>query len=85
MKSMVLATKRCWNWKVFLLLAVLIVPAQFAILPFELSRQQAYDADSVAARGWDVLLLDRLINSLILIVAGGIHTCADANISGWLG
>jgi hypothetical protein len=34
MKKIILATKRRWNWKVFLVLVGLIVPAAFAILPY---------------------------------------------------
>jgi hypothetical protein len=49
MKAIFLATKRRWNWKVFLLVVGLIVPAGFAILPFELSRQQSYTGSDAAA------------------------------------
>ena len=34
MFRIVLATKRGWSWKVFIVLVGLIVPAVFAILPF---------------------------------------------------
>lgn len=39
MNKIVLATKRRWNWKVFLVLIGLLVPAGFAILPFALHIQ----------------------------------------------
>lgn len=34
MKKFLLETKRTWNWKVFLVLIGLIIPAAFAIVPF---------------------------------------------------
>lgn len=71
--NIVLATKRRWNWKVFAVLVGLIVPAVFAIVPFDVSRQNAATGgDLLASIGWQTLLVDRLINALLLIVPGGI-------------
>ena len=39
MKKIILATKRHWNWKVFFVLVVLIIPASFAILPYAIHLQ----------------------------------------------
>ena len=73
MKSIRLETRRRWNWKVFLVLMGLIIPAAFAILPFEFSRQQAYGGgDLIASLGWETLLVDRLINILLAALLGGI-------------
>jgi len=65
MKKIVLATRRRWNWKVFLVLVGLIIPATFAILPYTISQQNA-------SLGWETLLLDRLINGLLIVLLGGI-------------
>ena len=64
MRKIVLATKRHWNWKVFFVLVGLIVPASFAILPYALDLQNV-------SFGWDTLVLDRLINSILPISLAG--------------
>ena len=65
MKRIILKTKRNWNWKVFLVLVGMIIPAMFAILPYSIHLQNL-------SFGWDVLLLDRLIYILPYSVLGGI-------------
>jgi Type II CAAX prenyl endopeptidase Rce1-like len=66
MKKVILATKRHWNWKVFFVLLGLIIPASFAIVPYSLHLQNV-------SFGWDVLVLDRLVNSILpLSLLGGI-------------
>jgi hypothetical protein len=65
MKKIVLATKRRWNWKVFLVLVGLNIPAVFAILPYSLKLQNA-------SFSWEVLILDRLINILPIVLLGAI-------------
>ena len=60
MRKIVLATKRRWNWKVFFLLVSLIVPASFAIVPYAIHQQNV-------SFGWEMLVLDRLINSILPI------------------
>ena len=66
MKQIVLATKRHWNWNVFFVLLALIIPASFAILPYALNRQNV-------SFGWETLVLDRLVNSILPIsLLGGI-------------
>ncbi len=71
MQRLPLLTKRKWNWKVFLVLVGLIIPAVFAILPFEISRQRTYSGtDLIASLGWETILLDRLINILLIALMG---------------
>ncbi len=65
MNKIVLAAKRRWNWKVFFVLVGLIIPATFAIWPY-ISHQQNISI------GWDLLVIDRLINILLYSVLGGI-------------
>lgn len=66
MKRIVLAAKRHWNWQVFFVLVGLIIPASFAILPYSLKLQNA-------SFGWEILVIDRLINSILPIsLLGGI-------------
>jgi hypothetical protein len=66
MKKIVLATKRQWNWKVFFVLVGLIIPASFSILPYAMHQQNV-------SFGWETLVLDRLINSILPIsLLGGI-------------
>src|SRR5512135_409968 len=73
MQNILLVTKRKWNWKVFLVLLGLIIPAGFAILPFEVSRQRAYTGtDLIASLGWGTIVLDRWINALLIAAAGAI-------------
>ena len=72
-QSILLVTKRKWNWRVFLVLLGLIIPAVFAILPFEISRQRTYTgADLIASLGWEIILLDRLINILLVALMGAV-------------
>ena len=72
MKKIVLATRRHWTWKVFLVLVGLIIPAAFAILPYALHQQNA-------SFGWDILVLDRLINSILPVTVLGVVGLALAN------
>ena len=65
MKKIVLATKRDWSWKVFLVLVGLIIPAMFAILPYTINVQNV-------SLGWETLVVDRMINILLISVLGGI-------------
>ena len=65
MKRIILKTKRNWNWKVFLVLVGMIIPATFAILPYAIHLQNL-------SFGWDILLLDRLIYILLYSVLGGV-------------
>lgn len=66
MNKIVLQTKRRWSWKVFFVLVGLIIPAAFAILPYALHQQNL-------SFGWDILVLDRLINSILpTVLLGGI-------------
>ena len=65
MNKVVRTTKRRWNWKVFFVLVGLIIPAMFAIWPYT-SHQQNISV------GWDLLVIDRLINILLFSVLGGI-------------
>ena len=73
MKKIVLATKRRWNWKVFLVLAGLIVPAAFAILPYSIHLQNAANQQNITARsGWEIIVINTLVNSLLIVILGGI-------------
>ena len=73
MKEIVLASKRRWNWKVFLVLVGLNIPAMFAILPYTIDLQNTSSGtDLVATYGWGTIVLDRLINSLPIVLLGGI-------------
>jgi hypothetical protein len=66
MKKIILATKRHWDWKVFFVLVALIIPASFAILPYAIHMQNV-------SFGWEMLVLDRLVNSILpLSLLGGI-------------
>ncbi len=66
MNQIVLATKRHWNWNVFFVLVGLIIPASFAILPYALNHQNV-------SFGWETLVLDRLVNSILPVgLLGGI-------------
>ena len=71
MKKIVLATKRPWSWKVFFVLAGLIIPAAFAILPYLVHLQTTY-SDTSAGVSWPILALNQLINALIISLLGGI-------------
>jgi len=72
MKKFILETKRPWNWKVFLVLVGLIIPAAFAILPFSVHLLNAYSKTGPNAPGWQVLAINALINGLIICVLGAI-------------
>jgi hypothetical protein len=65
MNKIVLTTKRRWNWKVFFVLVGLIIPATFAIWPYTSHQQNI-------SLGWDLLVIDRLINILLNSMLGGI-------------
>ena len=64
MKKILLATKRRWNWRVFIVLVGLIIPATFAIWPY-ISHQQNISL------AWNLVVIDRLINSLLFSLLGG--------------
>jgi ABC-2 type transport system ATP-binding protein len=72
MQKMVLKTKRPWNWKVFLVLVGLIIPAALAIVPFSLHQLNAYNEIGANVPGWEVLAANNLINGLIICALGGI-------------
>jgi len=65
MNKIVLATKRHWSWKVFLVLVGLIIPATFAALPYLINQRIVS-----ASLGWQILVLDRLINVLLIVLLG---------------
>ena len=68
MKTFVLETKRAWNWKVFLVLVGLIIPAAIAIVPFSVYQLNAYSETGADLPGWEVLALNNLINGLVICV-----------------
>lgn len=72
MKKILLKTRRTWNWKVFLVLVGLIIPAVFALLPFTYHQLNAYSETGTSTIGWRALAGDALINSVITIFLGGI-------------
>jgi len=72
MKHIILETKRPWNWKVFLVLVGLIIPAALAIVPFSLHQLNAYNETGPTAPGWETLAVNNLINGLIICALGGI-------------
>jgi hypothetical protein len=73
MKKIILATKRRWNWKVFLVLVGLIIPAAFAILPYSIHLQNAYNQQDITTRlGWEIIVINTLVNSLLIVILGGI-------------
>jgi hypothetical protein len=73
MKKIVLSTKRSWNWKVFLVLVGMILPASFAILPYSLHLQNAInETDASHTIAWDVIVVNTLINGLLIAALGGI-------------
>jgi hypothetical protein len=73
MKKIILATKRRWNWKVFLVLVGLIVPAAFAILPYSIHLQNAYNGQDITTRfGWEIIVINTLVNSLLIVILGGL-------------
>ena len=72
MKKLVLGTKRPWNWKVFLVLVGLVLPAAFAIVPFSVHQMNAYSETGTNIPGWQVLVINAAIDALIICVLGGI-------------
>ena len=67
MKKNILATKRPWNWKVFRTLG-LVVPAAFAILPYSIHLQNAYNQQDITTRfGWEIIMINTLVNSLLIV------------------
>jgi len=72
MKKIVLATRRPWNWRVFLVLVGLVIPAAYAILPFSVHQLNTYSEGGANTPGWEVLVVNALINSLIISILGGI-------------
>jgi len=71
-KKLTLKTKRPWNWKIFLVLIGLIIPAVFAIAPFSVHLLNTYSDMGSNVPGWQDLVVNGLINGLIIIVLGGI-------------
>ena len=67
MEKIVLKTKRPWNWKVFLVLVGLIIPAVFAIVPFTFYQLNAYNETGTNALKWQALMGDALITGMITI------------------
>jgi len=72
MKKIILETKRPWNWKVFLVLAGLIIPATFAVLPFSLHLLNAYSETGASKPGWEIIVVNALINGLLIVGLGGL-------------
>ena len=72
MEKIILKTKRPWNWKVFLVLVGLIIPAVFAIVPFTFYQLNAYSETGTNAIKWQALVGDAVITGMITIVLGGI-------------
>lgn len=72
MKKLMLETKRPWNWKVFLVLVGLIIPAALAIVPFSVHQLNAYSETGANIPGWEVLAANNLINGLVICLIGGV-------------
>ena len=72
MKKIVLSTKRPWNWKVYLVLIGLILPAALAIVPFSVHQLNTYNETGANIPGWETLVVNNLINDLIICALGGI-------------
>jgi ABC-2 type transport system ATP-binding protein len=72
MEKIILQTRRPWNWKVFLVLAGLVIPAVFALVPFTFYQLNTYSETGAIAVGWQALMGDALINAVITILLGGI-------------
>jgi len=70
MRTRLLETKRPWNWKVFLVLVGLVVPAAIAIVPFSVHQLNAYSETGTNVPGWEILTLNNLVNGLIICVLG---------------
>jgi ABC-2 type transport system ATP-binding protein len=71
MKKIILETKRPWNWKVFLLLLGLIMPAAFAIVPYSLHLLTTFNESIASTPRWEIIFRNALINGLIVSVMGG--------------
>jgi hypothetical protein len=84
-KKIILATRRRWSWKVFLVLAALILPASFAILPYAIHLQNAFsETDTVSAMG--ILVINTLLNLLIISLANWLALANRIELdlsSGW--
>ena len=72
MNKLVLETKRPWNWKVFIVLVGLIIPASLAIVPFSIHQLRAYSETGADAPGWEALAVGNLIDGSIICLLGGI-------------
>jgi hypothetical protein len=72
MGKIILKTKRPWNWKVFLVLVGLIIPAVFAVVPFTFYQLNTYGGIGTNAVKWQALVGDAMITGMITIVLGGI-------------
>jgi ABC-2 type transport system ATP-binding protein len=72
MRQLMLDTKRPWNWKVFLVLVGLIIPAALAIVPFSLHQLNAYGEAGANTPGWETLAVNNLINGLIICGLGSV-------------
>ena len=72
MKKPLLETKRPWNWRVFLALVGLIIPAAFAIVPFSLHLLNTYSETDAIMPKWEIIVVNALINGLLIAVLGGI-------------
>ena len=72
MKKIVLETRRRWNWKVFLVLAGLVILAAFAILPYSLHLLNVYSDTDASVPGWGIIVRNALVNGLLVGVLGGI-------------
>jgi hypothetical protein len=92
MNKNTLATKRPWNWKVFIILAGLIILAAFAIVPYSLHLIHAYGTPGDPGPEWGTVVRNALINSLIVILIGGLGLLISNRIGiglpfmeGWVG
>jgi hypothetical protein len=72
MRKILLATKRPWNWKVFLILVGLIILAAFAILPYSLHLLNTFSETNNEFPGWGIILRNTLINAMAVGFLGGI-------------
>ncbi len=91
MNKNILATKRPWNWKVFLVLVGLIIPAAFAVVPFSLHLIRAYGEAGAEGPGWVTIVTNALINGLLISCMGGLGLLISNRIGlglplieGWL-
>lgn len=72
MSRIALETRRPWNWKTFLVLVGLVVPAAFAIIPFSVHQLTAYGNLGADVPEWQDTVVAALINGLIVSLLGGI-------------